>query len=137
MRRHDFDAGFIELVLNILVKVGVDLRHPTRLVGIRVDLVVNVEIIQSRLKYKRLGFWHDEFRGQRRLGEKPVNGSPRSVVPNGHRGVQNEARLLRRGAQDRAADGLRLVEGPEVGRLDIGADRGGLRRFAVGAGRSY
>jgi predicted tellurium resistance membrane protein TerC len=34
---------------------------------------------------------------------------------------------LAAGAQERAADGLRLVERPEVGRLDVVADRCGLR----------
>ena len=99
VRRHDFDSGFVEFVLNILVQVRVDAGCVVGNVGEGVELVVDVEVVERRLEDEGLGVGEDVFCCGCCGEQKLVDDAPGSVVADGDGGVEDEAFLLGRSAE--------------------------------------
>jgi hypothetical protein len=64
MGRADFHAGLIERILNILVQFGVDRHHSHRLVGIGIDFVGYIKIVECGLQDKRVRRLQNPPRGK-------------------------------------------------------------------------
>lgn len=58
MGGHDLYACLIEIILDILMKGGIDGRHIVRLLDISVDLVDRVEVAQGRFENEGSRFGH-------------------------------------------------------------------------------
>ena len=94
-RREDFNTGGIEIVLDALVEFGIRCRHEFGLACVGIDLIGDVDVIQTRLEYEWGWFFEDVLSSQRRLDEQHMYLPPGHVVPDGNFCVQDQPPVLR------------------------------------------
>ena len=77
MRRHDFHPAFVEGILDILVQFAVDPGHDFRSIGIGVQLVSYVKIVEPGLQHEGRWTLENMCGSVRRLDEQRMDRSPR------------------------------------------------------------
>ena len=86
----NLDAGFIEIVLDILMQVRIDACHLVRILNISVDLINGVEVAQGRFEDERSRFRHHSGRCLGCIDQKLVYLSPRRVIADRHFGMDDK-----------------------------------------------
>ena len=90
MRRHDLHPALVELILNVLVQFAVNPGNILRGIGVGVELIADVKIIERRLQHKRRRRRQDISGGPGRGNEQGMDRFPGGVVADGDGGMQNQ-----------------------------------------------
>lgn len=83
------------------MQVGVERRHLVGMVGIGVQLVIHVEVVERGLQDERGRKFEDVLGSLRGILQQHVHLAPRHVVAYGDAGVQDEPVLGRGGTEVR------------------------------------
>jgi len=91
MERHDFHAGLIELILDVLVQFPPETGHDLRGIGIGVKFVGHIKIIQPGLEHEGGQPLEKVLGDVGRLDEQGVDRLPGGVVADCDAGVEDQA----------------------------------------------
>ena len=83
--------AFVEGILDVLVEFAIDAGHDLRSIGISVQLVSHVKIVERGLQHEGRRTLEDMFGPVRRLDEQIVDRLPGGVVADGDAGMENQA----------------------------------------------
>ncbi len=80
MRGEEFDAGSIELVLNVLKKIRHYEGHVVGIFYVGVNLIAHIVVIELSLKHKWSWMFEDSFSVQRSINEKSMHLAPWHII---------------------------------------------------------